>query len=211
MPEVDSRVDAYIDNAAEFAQPILRHFRALVHQACPDVVETIKWGMPSFEYKGPYCSMVAFKKHCSFGFWKAALLDDGNSSSSDRGALKSMNWGAPGSDPLPAKISSLKDLPSKTSMLRLLKKAKRLNDEGIKVPHEILAKPKRAIPPDFNKALTAKAATKKRFAEMTEAQQRDYIEWIIGAKRPETRAQRIATAVAWVSEGKTRNWKYQKR
>lgn len=211
MPEIDPRVDAYINHAAEFAQPILKHFRGLVHQACPEVVETIKWGMPSFEYKGPYCSMVAFKKHCSFGFWKAALLDDGNPTGPNRGDAKAMNWGAPGSDPIPAKISSLKDLPSKTAILRLLKKAKQLNEAGIKVPLEMRAKPKLAAPPDFNKALTAKAAAKKCFAKMTESQQRDYVEWILDAKRPETRAQRVETAVAWIAEGKTRNWKYQKR
>ncbi len=210
MPHLDPRIDAYIANAADFARPILEYFRELVHQACPDVVETIKWGMPSFDYKGPLCSMVAFKRHCSVGFWKAALLDDAVENTPGGTESKAMNWGAPGSDPIPAKITSLKDLPSKTALLRLLKKAKRLNDDGIKVPQPIKTKPKLETPPDFQKALAVNKSAKTCFAKMTAAQQRDYLEWILDAKRPATRAQRIATAVEWIAEAKTRNWKYQK-
>lgn len=210
MPQIDPRIDAYIENAAEFSRPILEYFRGLVHQACPDVVETIKWGMPSFEYKGPFCSMVAFKRHCSVGFWKAALLDDAVGNTPGGKEFKAMNWGAPGSDPIPAKLCSLKDLPSKSALLRLLKKAKRLNDDGVKVPKPITTKPNLEMPPDFKKALASNKLAKANFAKMTVAQQRDYLEWILEAKRPETRAQRIATAVEWIAEAKTRNWKYQK-
>jgi uncharacterized protein YdeI (YjbR/CyaY-like superfamily) len=210
MPELDARVDAYVARAPEFAQPILEHFRSLVHQACPDVVETIKWGMPSFDYKGPYCSMAAFKRHCSFGFWKAALLDDGVAAGSTVTESKAMNWGAPGSDPIPAKITSLQDLPTKSAILRILKAAKKLNDDGIKVPTIAKTKPIPAMPTDFKRALAAIASANERFANMSPSQQREYLEWILGAKRPETRAQRIATATEWIAEGKTRNWKYQK-
>lgn len=38
--------------AGEFAQPILRHLRALVHRACPEVEEAVKWGRPVFLYRG---------------------------------------------------------------------------------------------------------------------------------------------------------------
>ena len=74
MGKKDKRVDAYIAKSAPFAQPILNHLRELVHKACPDVEETIKWSFAFFDYKGPLFSMAAFKEHCAFGFWKAALL-----------------------------------------------------------------------------------------------------------------------------------------
>jgi hypothetical protein len=75
MGEKLAGVDAYIARAATFAQPILKHLRATVHNACPEVEEALKWGMPFFVYRGsPLCSMAAFKQHCSFGFWKAALV-----------------------------------------------------------------------------------------------------------------------------------------
>ena len=60
MPNVEPRVDAYIERSAEFAKPILRHIRKLVHAACQDIVEKIKWGMPHFDHKGPVCHMAAF-------------------------------------------------------------------------------------------------------------------------------------------------------
>ena len=87
MPKTDPRVDAYIDKSADFAKPILEHFRKLVHETCPDVVETIKWGMPSFEYKGILAGIAAFKNHATFGFWKHSLL--GLGSRKDLGAMGS--------------------------------------------------------------------------------------------------------------------------
>ena len=74
----DERVDAYISKSAEFAKPILIYLRDLIHQACPDVEETMKWSFPHFMYKGMLCSMASFKEHCAFGFWKSSLIVDKN-------------------------------------------------------------------------------------------------------------------------------------
>ena len=71
MSTRDARVDAYIAARADFSRPVLEHLRATVHAACPDVQETIKWGMPFFEHGGrPLAHMAAFKQHCAFGFWR---------------------------------------------------------------------------------------------------------------------------------------------
>src|SRR6516165_9792549 len=74
MATRDERIDAYIAKSAEFARPILEHLRKVVHEACPDVEETMKWSFPHFQYKGMLCSMASFKEHCAFGFWKSSLL-----------------------------------------------------------------------------------------------------------------------------------------
>jgi len=74
MATRDPRIDAYIARSADFAQPILTHLRTLVHDACPGVEETVKWGHPSFVYNGMLCGMAAFKQHCSFSFWRGALV-----------------------------------------------------------------------------------------------------------------------------------------
>ncbi|MBU6412813.1 MAG: YdeI/OmpD-associated family protein [Planctomycetes bacterium] len=207
MGSKDPRIDAYIAKAAPFAQPILQRFRSLVHKACPDVQETIKWGMPSFEYKGPFCSMAAFKKHCVFGFWKAALLDE-SQKDSDAAA---MNWGAPGRDPIPARIESDADLPSDATILRLIRKAAKLNDEGVKVPLQRKVRKPLPLPRDFAAAIAKSKTASKVFAEFSPSCKREYIEWITEAKREETRSNRIATAVEWIAEGKQRNWKYMKK
>ncbi len=67
----DARVDAYIAKSADFARPILEHIREVVHAACPNVVETMKWSFPHFDYKGMMCGMSAFKEHCALASGRA--------------------------------------------------------------------------------------------------------------------------------------------
>ena len=83
MAKKDPRIDDYIAKSADFAKPILTEIRAVVHDVCPNVEETMKWSFPHFDYKGMMCSMAAFKEHCAFGFWKASLILDGNGRSEE--------------------------------------------------------------------------------------------------------------------------------
>ena len=211
MGTKDPRIDAYIEKSADFAKPILKKLRALVHKGCPPrgVQETIKWGTPAFDYKGPFCGMAAFKKHCVFGFWKSALLfEDARSRSS--GVGEKLNWGARGRDPVPARITDVKDLPPDATIIALVKKAAKLNDEGVKLPRVTKKRKPLPMPKYFAAALkkSKKAATK--FEAFPRSHKREYIEWIVEARTDETRQRRIATAVEWIAEGKSRNWKYQK-
>ena len=121
----DPRVDAYIERAAPFAQPILAHVRALVHQACPRVEESIKWG------KAP-----------------------------------------------------------------AVRKA--------------VAKPPPQAPADLVAALAQHPAAQATFDAFPPGCRREYIEWIVEARRPETRAKRLAQALEWMGAGKRRNWKYER-
>ena len=193
----DPRIDAYIERAAPFAQPILRHVRALVHEACPTVEETIKWGMPTFVHAGAIlCGMAAFKQHASFGFWKHALVvGEGE----PRGGMGSYG-----------KLVSLDDLPPKRTLLAHLRKAVALNEAGVKSPARKSApKPPPEIPAELAAALAQAPAAKAEFDAFPPGCRREYIDWITGAKRPETRARRVAEAVAWMADGKRRNWKYE--
>ena len=99
MGKKDPRVDAYIERSAPFAKPILKHLRKIVHRGCPQVEETIKWGMPHFDYKGILCGMAAFKAHCAFHFWKGELvMGDSNRANEAMGQF--------------GRINSVKDLPA---------------------------------------------------------------------------------------------------
>ena len=192
----DKRVDAYIENAAEFAQPILTELRARVHKSCPDVVETLKWRMPSFEYKGILCGMAAFKKHAVFGFWKHNLVVADDSKAN-------MAMGSFG------KLVSLDQLPPKAEFARLMKKAVKLNEDGVKVVRNKTAKKKPiTMHPALEKALKANPKARAKFAEFAPSKQREYMEWISDAKTEETRERRLADAILWLSQGKPRNWKY---
>ena len=202
-PSHDERIDAYIHTSQQFAEPILRHCRALVHQACPEVEETIKWGMPHFMLNGEIlCSMAAFKAHCAFVFWKAALMKD---PALQQNAAEETAMGHLG------KITHLKDLPSDEKMLAYLHEAVEINKKGIPLPKKSPASKKAlTVPDDLKAALEQNPASLNTFEQFSYTHQKEYIEWITEAKTSATRTKRLHTAIAYMEAGKPRNWKYMK-
>jgi len=198
MATKDSKVDAYIAESPAFAQPILKHLRKVVHAGCPAVVETIKWSRPHFDYKGVMCGMAAFKEHCAFGFWNAELIlkSGGNADQSVMG-----NFGC---------IRSLADLPNEKTLIGYVKKAAALNEAGVKATWRTERKKREPLPmpADFTAALKKNAKAQKTFDGFSPSHRREYIEWITEAKREETRKERLAKSLKWLTEGKARNWKY---
>lgn len=196
----DPRVDAYIERAAPFAQPILRHLREVVHSAAPDIEETLKWGIPHFMQGGIVCSMAAFKQHCTFGFWKHALVvkDGGEHSGEAMGSF--------------GRVTALSDLPSRKVLAGYVREAVKLNAHGVKLPKATVPKhpKKHEMPETLGAALAQNARARAAFERFTPSQRYEYVEWIAEAKREDTRERRVATALEWIVAGKTRNWKYQK-
>jgi len=197
MPSHDPRVDAYIAKSADFARPILEEIRARVHAACPQVEETIKWGMPSFVHAGAIlCGMAAFKQHASFGYWKHALV---------MGEAERDGMGSYG------RLASVRDLPPKARMQADLRKAMKLNEDGVKPERRKSApRPAPEVPDELASALEKNKAAKATFDAFAPGCRREYIEWIVEAKREETRAKRLAQALEWMAQGKRRNWKYER-
>jgi uncharacterized protein YdeI (YjbR/CyaY-like superfamily) len=198
MGTKDPRVDAYIEKAQPFAKPILRHLRRVVHAACPGVSEEMKWSFPHFDYKGIFCGMAAFKAHCTFGFWKAELLDGlGERSKEAQGQM--------------GRITSIQDLPSDAELTRLIKQAAKLNDAGIKVKRVPKApKAPVEVPAELSGALKKNKKAQAAFDAFSPSNRREYAEWIVEAKQDATRQRRVAQAVEWIAEGKSRNWKYER-
>lgn len=198
MPTTDPRIDAYIESAADFAQPILIHLRRLVHKACPDVTETVKWSMPSFDHKGILCGFAAFKAHCTFGFWKQSLMET-DAFPKNKTAMGSFG-----------RITSLKDLPSDKVMIGLIHQALELNEKGVKVAKKPVASKKELVVPDYlTKALSKNKKAKAQFDKFSYSHKKEYVEWITEAKTEPTRLKRLATTIEWLSDGKSRNWKYE--
>ena len=200
MPTTDPFVDAYIEKSKDFAKPILNHLRALVHEACPDVVETKKWSFPHFDYKGMMCSMAAFKEHCAFSFWKQSLLES-SAFPAEKTAMGSFG-----------RIASLKDLPSDKTMKKLIVDAMKLNDAGIKVAKSKPDGEKKelVVPAILIAALATNELAAETFDNFPYSCKKEYVQWIDEAKTDVTRDKRLATAIEWLSEGKRRNWKYEK-
>lgn len=198
MGSKDLRVDAYIAKSADFAKPILKHFRKIVHAGRPKVEETIKWQLPHFDYKGVMCGMAAFKQHCAFGFWKEALILD-RDKAAEKTAMGSFGH-----------ITSRADLPNEKTLMQYVKKAAALNEAGIKAPGRTQPKKKQplSIPDYFSAALKKNAKARKTFENFAPSKRREYLEWVTEAKREETRNERLATSIEWLAEGKPRSWKY---
>lgn len=202
MTKKDARIDLYISKSADFAKPILIHIKELVHTACPDVKETMKWSFPHFDYKGMMCSMAAFKQHCAFGFWKAALMKDKSLVANAESESAMGHFG---------KITSLKDIPSDKKMIAYITEAMMLNDNGVKLPakkKEVADNKEIKAPDYFLKAIKKNKKAFTTFENFSPSHKREYIEWIAEAKTEETRNRRLETAIEWMAEGKSRNWKY---
>src|SRR5262245_4591503 len=199
MGKKDPRIDAYIDKAADFAKPVLKHLRKLVHAGCPQVEETMKWSFPHFEYQGVLCSMASFKAHAAFGFWKGGLMK--SLSGDGKGDQAMGQYG---------RITSLADLPPDKTIIAQVKEAVRLNAEGIKAPKTKTKKKPLKAPPDLRAALTKNTQARATFEDFSPSHQREYIEWITEAKTEATRQKRLATTLQWLAEGKSRNWKYER-
>ena len=195
----DERVDAYIARQADFARPILEHIRAAIHAACPEAEETLKWSMPHFLYKGQMLAgMAGFKAHATFGFRRAkeVLGETG----AEREAMGQFG-----------RLVSVADLPPDDVLHALIRKAMALTDSGTR-PGRAKPGPRAEpeAPPELEAALSANPAARATFEAFPPSCRREYVEWIVEAKRPETRARRAAQAVQWMAEGKRRNWKYEK-
>lgn len=194
----DPRVDAYIARQADFARPILEHVRAAVHTACPETEETLKWSMPNFLYRGKIlCNMAAFKAHAAFGFWRSseALGERG----ADRDSMGQFG-----------RLTSVDQLPPPEELGALIRKAMASIDAGpAPAKPRKPPKPELPAPDDLRAALNASSKAAATFDAFPLSCRREYVEWVTEAKRPETRAKRVAQAVEWMAEGKRRNWKYE--
>jgi len=191
-------VDAYIAEAPPFARPILKKIRDAFHRGCPDLEERLKWGVPSFEYRGLMGGAAAFKAHVAWGFWRQKEMDDPHKIFKGEGMMGG------------GKITDVAELPDDRVIVQYVKAACRLNEQGPMKRPKTKPKPDAKVPADLAAALRKNRKASAVFAEFPPSHRREYVEWITEAKRDETRAKRLATAIEWMAKGKSRNWKYEK-
>jgi uncharacterized protein YdeI (YjbR/CyaY-like superfamily) len=189
--------DAYITKSPDWAQPILTRLREIVHEACPDVEEEMKWSSPTFVHHGIMCGMVAFKEHVAFHFWKGELVTGTALGANGMGAAAQFG-----------RMTTVKDVPPKKQLVAHIKKAMKLNEEGIKVDRPKKKRPTLTMPDYFMAAIKKNKKAFAAYEQFSPSHQREYVEWIIDAKTSATRDKRVAQAVEWMAEGKSRNWKY---
>ena len=189
MPKKSPLVDAYIAKSADFAKPILNRIRKLVHTACPQVEEAIKWNSPFFVYKGILVAMPAFKQHCALIFWKGKLI-----LGKERAKYR--------------RLTSLADLPADKALLGYIRKAVELNETGVKIPKP-KTKAKIVVAAYLLAALKKNKKALATFEAFGPSHKREYIQWVTEAKLTETRARRLEKMIAMLARGKSRHWKYK--
>jgi uncharacterized protein YdeI (YjbR/CyaY-like superfamily) len=192
----DPRIDAYIAAAQPFAKDILGHVRKRIHAVFPGAEESVKWGMPAYLVDGKIIVITAaFKAHAALNFWRGQEL---RAASTD--AMGQFG-----------KLKSVADLPPDPELDALIARAAELAKTS-PAPRKPKAAPKPAatMNPEFAAALDAAPTAKATLESFPPGARRDYLDWIAEAKQDATRHKRIATAIEWLSEGKRRNWKYEK-
>ena len=196
----DKRVDAYIRRAAPFARPILEQLREAVHEGAPKVTENIKWGMPSFELGGLFCGMAAFKAHATFWCRNGSRIaaDLARAGLGQRDAMGHFG-----------RLGSLEDLPPRRTLVALVRRA--ASAAPAAPAPRARTKPAPRTPADLTAALARNAKAHATYAAFPPGKRRDYVEWITEARAAATRARRVASSVEWMAEGKSRNWKYERR
>lgn len=190
----DPRIDAFIAKAQPFAQPILSHLRAVLHRACGGLEESIKWGRPAFVNEGRILAVLgAFKAHASLTLWKM-----GEPTGKEEEGMGQFG-----------RLTSLVDLPEDAELIRIIRATASARAEARPQPRKA-PRPDLPVPDELAAALAASSAAQAVWEGFAPSHRREYAEWVGEAKRPETRAARVAQSVEWIAEGKQRNWKYQR-
>ncbi len=199
MAKKTTSYEEYIEKSEPFAQPILAYLRECMFEVYPHFSEEIKWKFPCFMYNGTIlASVAAFKTHVSFGFWLSKEMSDRHGVFVEGEKMGMGNFG---------KTKSISDLPNKGILQEYIREAMALSDAGIKLSKSL---GKKIVPENevFLNQLNDHPTVKEKFEQFTSSQKGEYHEWMNDAKTDATRQKRIAESLAWIAEGKPRNWKY---
>lgn len=203
MEKHSPKIDAYIEKSQDFAKSVLEYIRETVHEFCPDAEETMKWSFPHFMYKGKIlCAMASFKQHCTFGFWLEKEMKTMHEITRNIEKNSMFSLG---------KITGIEDLPPKIQLKKAITEAMELTDMGITVKKAAPSKTETKIPDYFQTALNENIKALKVFEKSSPSFRKEYISWIIEAKTEATRNKRMEQSLEWIAEGKSRNWKYEKK
>jgi uncharacterized protein YdeI (YjbR/CyaY-like superfamily) len=197
-------VTAYIAKSAQFAQPLLTYLRELINREFPELQEEIKWGFPVFVYnKKNIVGIAAFKNHIGVTFIHADGMTD------EFGLLEKVGKTAMASL---GKITAEDDLPEEQILVAYIREAIKLIEvQPAKTVSGRKVAESKPIPVDLAHELDLNVQAKGVFEAFSNSHRNEYIDWINEAKREETRLKRIQQTVELLVDGKSKNWKYEKK
>ena len=187
-PEAPRLIDEYIMNAPEFAQPICRRLRELIHAADPEIEEDWKWG-PNFNKKGMICGIWAFKNHVTFTFFEGALLGD---------KKNILQYGTSNRHNRAVKFTRVDEIDERT-LIAYIKEAVIINEYVLSSEKQAVDIP---IPPDLKKVMVSNKQAKKFFEGLAYTYRKEFVNWITSARQLKTRERRLAKAIEMLEQGK---------
>ena len=190
-------VDGYIE-ANEHWREQLIELRGILQRT--ELEETVKWGAPCYTWKGKnVVGLAAFKTYVGLWFHQGALLTDtdGVLINAQEGKTRALRqWRFDGSSKIPT-----------GTVTAYVQEAMALVERGSEI------KPDRSRPlvmaPELADALAADAAAADSFEKLTPGRQREYSEYILEAKRADTRQRRVAKVLPMICQGVGLNDRYR--
>jgi uncharacterized protein YdeI (YjbR/CyaY-like superfamily) len=190
-------VDGYIADATHWQSELKRLREILVST---DLDETVKWGAPCYTFGGKnVVGMAAFKTYFGLWFYQGALLDDKMQVliNAQEGRTKVLRqW----------RLQSVEEIKPAT-IRRYVSEAVKLAREGRAVTAD-RTRPV-VIPPELKIALQGNKVVGNKFRKLRPGQQREYADYIAGAKREETKLRRIKKVLPMIKAGAGLNDRYR--
>lgn len=184
-------VDAYIADQGRWRAETVA-LRAVVQES--GLSEAIKWGKPCYAHRGANVAIIQpFKPHLALMFFKGRLL-------ADPGGLL-VPQGANSQAAMRVEFASVDEVAAKADGVRaLLADAVRVEEAGEKVDFGAREVPE--MPPELVDAFDDDPDLRAAWDGLTPGRTRGYLLHFTGAKKPETRAARVARAAPRIMAGK---------
>lgn len=189
-------VDDYIENARQWKDELDQLRNILL---ATGLTEEVKWGGPIYTYNGKNIAGIAgFKSYFGLWFHQGALLKDPKKKliNAQEGVTKALRqW----------RFSSAKEIDSKTIKAYVKEAIQNAKTGKVIKPTSKI----KLVSKELEDALKLNSAAAKQFNLLTPYKQRDYIEYISDAVKPETKIKRINKVIPMIKKGIGLNDKYQ--
>lgn len=194
-----SSFDEYVEKHPEWAST-LSTLRGVL-QSC-GLVETIKWGIPTYTLDGKnVVGLAAFKHHAALWFIQGALLDDpeGKLINAQHGKTRAQRqWRFAADDKI-----------DKALVKRYVKEAMANQQAGREVEKRKLNGAGTQLPDELSQAFSAQPDLAAAYAALSDSKQREYAEFIGDARRESTRNRRLQKIVPLILSGQGLNDRYR--
>lgn len=194
-------IDEYIARTeGTFAHPILKKVHEIILETAPQIEENIKWGAPSYEYKGLMISTVKFKKFAAVWFHKGAFFHDPKNlleaSSDDTKFMRKYQ------------LRNMDDLDEE-GLKGLVREAIKYQETDEKLEIRDKSEKEELISDLLNKALANDSEANAKFNKFTDYKKKEFIEYIATAKQDATKQRRLKKSMEMIRKGVGLHDKYR--